>query len=271
MIEIAIGENINILRFKSFNQVNILDFSTTRYGGISQGNYESLNLGNFSDDNPQFVSENRKRLCDAINILPTNLFVPKQTHDSSSLIIDNQFLSQPKVEQEALMQGVDALITQEKNIGIAITTADCVPILIFDMEKKVLATIHAGWKGTADNIGSKTISKMIAKFSCNPKNMIAGIAPSISPKKFEVGDEVGVVFKEKGFDLDSISFRNITTGKLHIDLWKANQISLINSGISTHNIEIAEICTYSNPEKFFSARRQTIHSGRMLTGGVILD
>lgn len=270
MISTSIGD-ILILQFKAFEELNIINFTTTKKGGISQGNYDSLNLGNFSDDNPLFVAENRKRLCQAINIHPSSLYVPKQTHDSKSLIIDELFLSLSKEEQKAKMQGIDALITQQKNIGIAVTTADCVPILIFDKEEKVLAAIHAGWKGTADNIPGKTIKNMIAGFNCNPKNMIAGIAPSISPEIFEVGDEVGEAFQNKGFDLDAISFRNPDTGKLHIDLWKANRISLIDSGIPIQNIETAQICTYSNPELFFSARRQTIHSGRMLTGGVILD
>lgn len=263
--------DILLLQFGSFTQLNISHFSTARKGGVSQGNYKSLNLGNFSDDNPEYVIENRKRLCEAININPDNLFVPKQTHDCESLIIDERFLSLSETEQNKEMQGIDALITNQRNIGIAVTTADCVPILIYDFEKKVLAAIHAGWKGTAGNIADKTIKNMTSTFSCNPKNMIAGIAPSISPEIFEVGNEVGEVFEKKGFDLDSISFRNNSTGKLHINLWKANQISLINSGITTENIEIAEICTYSNPDMFFSARRQTIHSGRMLTGGVILD
>lgn len=263
-------KNIEILRFKIFQDKGLLDFSTTTHGGVSEGNYDSLNLGNFTDDDIEKVKKNREIFCEAINITTDRLFIPKQTHESNSLIIDKSFLSRPGSEQNKLLQGIDALITQQRDIAIAVTTADCVPLLIFDTENKVLATVHAGWKGTLAKIANKTIAKMVATFGSVPQNMIVGIAPSISPKMFEVGDEVGEKFKEEGFGMDRISFRNPNTGKLHIDLWTTNQISLINSGIPIQNIEIAKICTFSNPNMFFSARRQTIHSGRMLTGGIIL-
>ncbi len=263
-------KNIEILQFKSFQDANCMHFSTTKHGGVSQGNYESLNLGNFSDDNPECVNENRKRLCETINITSDNLFIPHQTHDTNSLIIDNRFLSMPKEEQRLQMEGIDAIITHQKDICIGVTTADCVPVLLYDQKNKILAAIHAGWKGTAANITAKTIDKMIAKYNSDPRYIIAGIGPSISAEYFEVGDEVGVSFTKARFDLTSISFHNIETNKLHINLWEANKICLTNKGIPHSNIEVAEICTYSNPQLFFSARRQTIHSGRMLTGGMVI-
>lgn len=110
---------------------------------------------------------------------------------------------------------------------------------------------------------------MQQQFGCNPLSMKVAIGPSISAERFEVGNEVAEKFELEGYDMNEISYRNPSTGKVHIDLWKANSIQLEQSGVNPNNIKIAGICTYSNPDRFFSARRQSIHSGRMLGGGFI--
>ena len=264
-------EGIELLQFDSFPQEALNHFSTTIHGGISQDAYSSFNLSFYSGDKIGNILTNRMRLSNALNVSIEKLFIPYQTHEDKILVIDKDFLSLPNEEQVTELNGIDALITNEKNVCIGITTADCVPLLIFDPHKKVLAAIHAGWKGTALKIGAKTAKQMIEQFGCNPKDLLVGIAPSISPQIFEVGDEVGEAFEKAGFDLSAISFRNPQTGKLHIDLWQANKLPLLDVGILSGNIEIASICTFSNPDRFFSARRQTIHSGRMVTGGIIVN
>lgn len=259
----------NILQFDKFPSVGLFHFSTTIDGGVSKGNYATFNLGNLSDDNPHDVYRNRQILAEIAGVLPDNLFIPHQTHSDKIEVLDVAFLALDKNEQTARLEGVDALITDQPGICIGVTTADCVPVLIFDPGKKVLAAVHAGWKGTVKRIAAKTVNLMTGCFGSNAQHIQVGIAPSISPSRFEVGDEVGEAFSASEFNLDDISFRNPETGKLHIDLWKANAIQLIEAGICAENIEIAGICTMSCPDRFFSARRQSVHSGRMLTGGVI--
>ena len=261
---------MNFIRFDNLSVYSELQhFTTTIDGGVSVGNYTSFNLGTSSGDELQNVIENRKRFCKAIEISPNRLFIPFQTHSNHVVAIDRDFLHLPTEKQQKLLQNTDALLTHEKGIAIGITTADCVPILIYDPKKQVLAAIHAGWRGTVNKIVLKTIFKMIQEFNSKPEDLLAGIGPSICQECFEVGEEVIEAFKEEEFPIEKIMIQNKQTLKYHIDLWKANKILLIQQGISTRNIEISGLCTVTHPNLFFSARRQTIHSGRMITGGIL--
>ncbi len=266
-----LSENKSYFQFELLKKFKDLQhFSTTIHGGVSIGNYATLNLGLYSGDSIESVSENRNRLCSFFHIDEENLYTPYQTHEDKILIIDDNFIEQTDLEKSKLLHGIDAIITNQKGIGIAVGTADCVPILLYDSKLQLLAAIHAGWRGTALKIVSKTISIMKEKFGSNPANIIAGIAPSISREYFEVGDEVVEAFEKAGFSTEDIGYRCAESGKIHLDLWFANEFLLFKSGIPIENIETSGLCTYSNPELFFSARRQGISSGRMLTGGIIL-
>ncbi|WP_029903640.1 peptidoglycan editing factor PgeF [Prevotella sp. 10(H)] len=260
---------INLLQFNHFKQENLFHFSTTIKGGVSTGDYTSLNLGMYSGDDIDNVAENKERLAQAIGVSEEDIYIPYQTHEDKILTIDDSFLSKPDLEKVKLMNGIDALITDRKNICIGVTTADCVPVLIFDPEKNILAAVHAGWKGTVAKIAAKTVAKMKEQFDCDPTKLLAGIAPCISQERFEVGEEVVDAFQQAGFIMEDIGYRKPETGKMHIDLQRANELTLSEAGIPADNIEIADLCTYSNPALFFSARRQSVHSGRMITGGVL--
>jgi len=262
--------NIELLQFGLLRSDNLFHFSTTVKGGVSEGNYSTFNLGMYNGDNIDCVAENRERLAKVLEIHEEDIIVPHQTHEDKILIIDELFLSKTDLEKVQLLNGIDALITNRKNICIGITTADCVPILIFDPVKNILAAVHAGWKGTVAKIAEKTVNEMIKSFRCDPKDLLAGIAPCISQEKFEVGEDVVDAFRQAGFLISDISYRNPLTGKRHIDLQLTNRMILEKSGVLLQNIETANLCTYSNPDRFFSARRQTIYSGRMLTGGVLV-
>lgn len=264
-----ISHSIEYLSINLADETELFSFFTTRSKGVSTGEYSSLNLGNTSDDDPDHVYQNREKLCNMMSIDIGNLIIPRQTHSSNVFIVDQSFLSLSKEERLQQLSDTDALITNVPEVCIGVTTADCVPVLIYDPIKRVVAAIHAGWKGTVGHIAAKTIEKMQQEFGCDPSLIVAAIGPSISVEKFEVGDEVAEIFESEGYDMNTISYRNPSTDKAHIDLWKANSIQLVEAGINTKNIKIAGICTYSNPDRFFSARRQTIHSGRMLGGGFI--
>ncbi|MDR3057471.1 MAG: peptidoglycan editing factor PgeF [Prevotella sp.] len=262
-------KDLDLLIFTSFPKEKVFSFSTSVKGGVSTGNYASFNLSPYSGDDPDCVNKNQEHFANITGVSVENLYIPYQTHKDQVQIIDEAFMQKTDLEKATLLNGVDAVVTDQKNIYIGITTADCVPILIFDPKLNILAAIHAGWKGTVAKIVQKTVLKMQEHFNSSPHDLLAGIGPCISQKYFEVGDEVVEAFVNAGFSIEGISCQNTVTGKRHIDLEYANKLLLMESGIPSENIETANLCTYSNPDKFFSARRQSIHSGRMLTGGIL--
>lgn len=248
---------------------SLIAFTTTIEGGVSTGNYTSFNLGEYSGDSIENVSMNRERLADMLSVSMDQMYFPYQTHGDNICVIDSGFLSEDKEQRKKLLHGVDAVITNQKGICIGVGTADCVPILIYDPSLKILAAVHAGWRGTVAKLAEKTVFEMIRLFGCKSADLVAVIGPSISQEYFEVGEEVVYHFIDAGFCISDIGQRNKSTDKWHIDLWKSNQVLLENAGLSPHNIDISGMCTYSNDELFFSARRQTICSGRIVTGGII--
>jgi YfiH family protein len=140
-------------------------------------------------------------------------------------------------------------------------SADCVPVLLYDREKKVIAAIHAGWKGTVNGIVDKVVSAMKKEFGCLPGNIRAGIGPSICAASYEVGPEVIAQFREKVPDTEKL-FSNFHGEKAHVDLWEANRAWLLRQGVPEENIEVAGICTFQNPGRFFSARYFKNRTGR---------
>lgn len=256
-----------MLQFSVFDgYCDISHFITTRHGGVSEGCYATMNPGEHSGDVLNAVRINRKLLSEEIGITPERLFTPYQVHEAEVYSIETAFLSFTPEERQLAMQGKDALITNLPNVCIAVATADCVPVLVYAPDKKVVAAIHAGWRGTVKQIVAKTIRKMSVDYACDPEQMIAGIAPSISLDAFEVGEEVVESFRMAGMDMDRVMRRNPETGKAHLDLWETNRLQLLEAGLQPQRIEVSGICTYAHSDDFFSARRLGIKSGRMLSG-----
>ncbi|MGM5629894.1 peptidoglycan editing factor PgeF [Apibacter raozihei] len=249
---------------------SLIHFTTTLWGGVSSGNYSSFNFGISSGDEPNNIEKNKKILSDKLKISVDQIFIPRLTHSNKVAVIDKSFLLDKNAKSLEILKGVDALVTNQKGICIGITTADCVPVLLYDPVNKTLGTVHAGWRGTVSNIAGETVKLMVEKFNCKPENILAAIGPSISIEHFEVGSEVVEEFVSANFNLSIISKINKESEKHHIDLWKANRFLLLEAGLLDSHIEISGICTYKDSERFFSARRQTLNSGRMLTGGVLL-
>jgi len=262
----VVKNKLIVLQFSNLNQFDeIIHFSTTRGGGISLGNYRSLNMGFNSGDLSNDVTENRIRLCEALGISPAQIVFPKQTHTATVKTIAIGFWGLDKEAQKNFINETDAVITNLKGVCVAIKTADCVPVLLYDPKQKVVAAVHAGWRGTVQNIVLKTIRKMIKEFGTEPSDLIAGIGPSISPGVYEVGEEVW-----KQFDPEfCLSANPDKADKKLLDLWSANYRQLVSTGIPADQIELAETCTFSDPERFFSARRDGIRTGRMATGIMI--
>lgn len=264
----------NLLLFDLFDkEKRIVHFTTTRAGGVSKDAFSSFNMGNFSDDNPLNISENRNILARMFYMDTDRFVVPQQTHGTKVLTVDRNFLSLDYSAVIETLYGVDATVTDEKDIFLCVTTADCVPVILYDRRKEVIAAIHAGWRGSVERIVEKTISEMERQFACSPTDMIAGIGPAIDMSYYEVGNEVADLFHDRGFDLmDTALFhRTPTSSKYHIDLKEINRRELIRLGVPEEKIEKSPLCTFERDDLFFSARRQTIHSGRMLTAIMMMD
>lgn len=261
------SEYSNLLQFDLLKKESAIEhFTTTRTGGVSKGTFSSFNLGNFSEDDPAAIYRNRNILARMWHKDQSDFIVPHQTHGTNVMTIDHTFLKRPPCEQDKLLYGVDALITQEKGLFLCVTTADCVPILLYDTKNHAIATIHAGWRGTVERIVEKTINEMIKNYHTLPHNIIGGIGPAISMKNYEIGENVKIEFSKQKFDLSTTSCRKRTSSPIHIDLKEINRLELIRLGIPENQIEKTDLCTYENSDLFFSARRQSIHCGRMLSG-----
>ena len=239
---------------------NISCFSTTRHGGCGEGAYATFNCTHYCGDNPEHVKSNLGKLAMSLPERPRLFVIPRQTHTTNVRIITDV----PTLEE---LQDVDAVVTHLKGFCLCVSTADCVPILIYDKVKQVIAAVHAGWRGTVGRIVEKTLEAMKSHYGTEGKDVIACIGPSISLESFEVGDEVYDAFAEAGFDMDSIAKKY---GKWHLDLWEANRLQLLAQGVLPEHIEVAGICTYQQHEDFFSARRLGIKSGRILSGIMLM-
>lgn len=245
---------------------NISCFSTTRHGGYSKGNYASFNCNAYCGDSSENVARNRHLLCKSLSTEAVELVMPHQTHSNNVRVLDAIYRNSCEEDRKSLLEGVDALVTDIPGYCLCISTADCIPVLLYDERKQVIAAIHAGWRGTVARIVENTLSVMAEQYGSQGEDIIACLGPGISLEAFEVGDEVYDAFREAGFDMNSIARKE---DKWHIDLWEANRGQLLSHGVKFENIEISGVCTYHNNEDFFSARRQGINSGRVLSGVMI--
>ena len=247
---------------KQYNTIDrITAFSTERGCNNPALPYDGFNITYYTDDDPKHIATCRKMLSMVLNISDNQLILPRQVHGTEIAEVTEQNLG-------SRFDGVDALMTSMPHTCIGVSTADCVPILIYDTHARAIAAAHAGWRGTVARIGSKTVAAMLQRYRLSAADLKVVIGPSIGPDAFEVGDEVYEAFCEAGFEMDKIAFKR--NGKWHIDLWQANALDMQRLGVAKENIEISGICSYQQHEDFFSARRLGIKSGRIYTGIMII-
>ncbi len=213
-------------------------------GGISSGIYKSLNCGIGSKDKKSNVKRNLEIVRKKIGTKSNKIFLVKQTHSNKFIFLNKK----SKIKTRSI--SVDAIVSEKKRVPIAILTADCVPILIYDNHKEIIAAIHAGWRGAYKNIIKKVIQFMV-KIGCDPKNMVAAIGPAISKKNYEVQFEFKKKFLKK--DKKNIKFFNTKKNKINFDLkaYVKNQIKLT----LVNKIDSINIDTFDQKNNFFSARK----------------
>ena len=212
-------------------------------GGESKNIYKSLNCGPGSKDLSSNVKKNLEIVKKKINKSASDIFLLNQIHSNKFVYIDNKYKIKTKPK-------VDAVITNQRNLPIAVLTADCVPILICDHKKRIIAAIHAGWRGAYKDIISKVIKFMIKK-GCEFKNITAAIGPSISVENYEVKEDLKRKFIRK--DKKNLKYFKISNKKIYFDLTKHVHSLLLSNKIK--NIDTLEVDTFKVKNKFFSARR----------------
>ena len=161
-------------------------FSTMRQGGYSRGNYGEFNINRYCGDEQDAIRKNREALCHLLGITDDHLLMPHQVHLTETAVVDETFLCKTAEERQQALEGVDALMTDRKGVCIGVSTADCIPILLYDPVHHAVCAIHAGWRGTVKRITEQAVKKMTATYGSRPADMIAQIGPGISLDSFEV-------------------------------------------------------------------------------------
>ena len=213
-------------------------FSSTRHGGYSEGPHGEFNVNLYCGDDPDTIAANRKALCKLLRIKDDRLVMPHQVH------------------------------TNIPGVCIGVSTADCIPIILYDPEHRAASVVHSGWRGTVANIAGVAVTSMQRAYHTRPEVLKAVIGPGISLENFEVGDEVYDQFAAAGYPMAEIARRY---EKWHIDLWQCCRLQLEAVGLKPEHIEVAGICTYDRCDDYFSARRLGIESGRILTAIMIRE
>jgi len=232
---------------------------STRPGGVSEGSFASLNLGYHVGDDPARVTENRRRLAEAAGYTPDALVAAQQVHGTNLALVGTAERGQGAFSWEQAIPDTDGLLVATPGIPVMIQVADCVPVLIVDPRRHVLALVHAGWRGAVGRIASAAVAQMIARAGTAPADLLVGIGPALCPTCLEVGDEVGEVVARAFGPTAVISGMT----KPHLDLAAILTADLAGVGVSAAQISASPACTRCCNDRFFSHRGQRGRAGRL--------
>lgn len=232
---------------------------TTRHEGVSRPPYNSLNLGLSTQDSSHNVEGNRSILARSFGSRVEKLVTVTQVHGNDLLVLD-----QPNTEFSHFTKlECDGIITNQHGIMIGVCVADCVPVLLLDPVQRVIAAIHAGWKGTAEGIVRKGVSAMVSLFDCAPGQILTAIGPAIRPCCYEVDAPVMNAFRAGKTDFDGVATAS-GPDKWRLDLVEANRGQLLRAGIPEANVETTPFCVACEKDLFFSYRRDGGETGRQM-------
>ncbi|MCD6153342.1 MAG: peptidoglycan editing factor PgeF [Syntrophobacterales bacterium] len=232
----------------------------TRWGGISKGRFANLNFSVREGDKETNVAENWDILSNSFNIPVDHFFTVNQVHGDGILVIGNNH--EDRHEKQGL--DYDGIITNMPGLAIGVKTADCVPVFMVDKVRRVVGSIHAGWKGTSLRIVDKAVDAFINEFGSRIADITAVIGPSIGPCCYEV-DKI-VLESMRGYpEMGACFSKSERKQRWMLDLPKANQLQLIHAGIPPENILTTQICTSCHKETFFSHRGEGGQAGRQLS------
>ncbi len=235
---------------------------TTRLGGVSLSPYSSLNLGLHVGDDPQKVIANRQLICEALGVDISRLVAGQQVHGDKVVTVGAAHAGRGATSEGDALPGVDALVTGEPYVLLSSYYADCVPLLFLDPVRRVIALAHAGWKGTVQNIGIKTLHHMIEKHGCKAEDILVAVGPAIGPCCYEVDAPV-MKAVEMCLPGGSVPACSGKPGRWWLDLPVVNYRLLLGAGVRAENISMAACCTACRDGLFYSYRKQNGSTGRM--------
>ncbi len=247
-------ESTPFLTYKEFEKISFINHCfSTRLGGVSSGEFESLNLSFGRGDSDENVIANYKLICKSANLDFDTLVASAQVHeDNVRCVTKNEIgigITKPKD-----LKSVDALVTNEKNVTLVTYYADCTPVFFIDENKKAIGLAHAGWRSTVLRISAKVIETMAKNYGSNPQDIKVAIGPAISKCCYEVDNICFDNFKNlKEIDLNKIATKK-ENGKYMLDLLEANKEIILNAGVKAENIIISDLCTKCNSDLLWSHR-----------------
>ncbi len=240
------------------NFAQITHFHTTRIGGVSISPFDSLNLSLNVKDSPENVLKNRELLANYVNIPKENFCFAQQVHKNNIITITNDEKGKGIYEYADGIAETDGMITQERDICLMVMGADCPLLVFFDPVREAIGVCHAGWRGTLSEISFLMVNQMAYAFDSLPANILVGIGAGISTKAYQVGEEVLEKLNFLFGEIDNFVWKNPDTNKYHLDLVYTNTRLLTDAGVLPYNIQALNMCTYTQEDMFFSARRDKI-------------
>lgn len=252
-MNLNISNAVSYLTFKEFDDIDFINHAfSTRLGGVSGGEFTSMNMSFNRGDSDECVTENYRRLCAAIGTDFNNLVASAQDHHTYVRRVSSKDRG-IGIYRPRDMESVDGLITNEKAVALVTYFADCTPVLLADTKKHAVGACHAGWRGTVGEIARITVERMREEFGTNPADIKAAIGPAISKCCYEVDEPVAQRFRELNLCTESIVFPK-GEGKYMIDLLETNRQILLKAGVPEENIILSDVCTRCSSDLVWSHR-----------------
>jgi hypothetical protein len=239
-----------VLAWPALDRYPVDALVTTRHGGVSAGDYATLNLSFGVGDRPQDVLDNRCRAAAALGAGLADFVFGSQVHGAVARVVTRADRGRGAAVADAGVGEADALVTRDPGTVLGVLVADCVPIVLYDPAAHVLACVHAGWRGTVARVTGAALGAMAA-LGTRPGDVIAGIGPAIGPDRYQVGEEVAQAMRECFGARAGMVIRPDGTGRWLCDLWSANRLLLREAGVAGRNIHVATVPTGAD---FFSNR-----------------
>ena len=252
------------LSFKALDDTGLaVNGFSTRMGGASRGKFSTMNFSYSRGDAAEDVLENFTRMAAALGVERDRMVVSHQTHTVNLRRVTLEDAGKGVV-RERDYRDIDGLITDVPGLTLVTFYADCVPLYLLDPVNRAIGLSHSGWRGTVAKIGKETVRKMREVYGCDPGDILAAVGPSICQDCYEVSEEVIRQFQEHFSEKDWASlFYKKENGKYQMDLWRANEMIFLESGIKTEHIAVTNICTHCNSEVLYSHRAMGDQRGNL--------
>ncbi|WP_249303275.1 peptidoglycan editing factor PgeF [Qiania dongpingensis] len=254
-IQCRIRKGIPFLSFPLLEESGLVKHGfSTRLGGVSEGVCASMNLGFHRGEARQKVMENYRRMAEALEMPMERMVLSQQTHTTNVRVVTEADAGNGII-RPLPYSDVDGLITNVRGLPLVTFYADCVPLYFVDPVNRAIGLSHSGWRGTKDRMGRHTLERMREAFGSRPEEVLACVGPSICRSCYEVSLDVAEEFRRAFGELaDERLLDEKPDGKFQLDLWEANRLILLDSGILPEHLAVTDICTCCNPEFLFSHR-----------------